>query len=66
MLKLADKMEEHMDELETLDSLDVGKLPEEAHGDAMFSTLILRYFAGMANQIHGQAFNRDNYGIYTN
>ena len=53
MLKLADKMEEHMDELETLDSLDVGKLPEEAHGDAMFSTLILRYFAGMANQIHG-------------
>ena len=66
MLNLADKMEEHMDELVTLDSLDVGKISEEAHGDAMFSIQMLRYYAGTANQIHGEAFNKDNYGIYTN
>ena len=53
MLKLADKMEEHPEELATLESLDVGKISGEAQGDVKFSTLILRYYAGMANQIHG-------------
>lgn len=41
-------------------------MPGDAIGDVMFSTMILRYYAGQANNIHGKSFNRDNYGIYNN
>ena len=46
--KLADKLEANIEELVTLESEDVGKTKEEATGDVMFSTLVLRYYAGLA------------------
>ncbi|KAK9715304.1 hypothetical protein RND81_06G156000 [Saponaria officinalis] len=55
MMKLADLIEEHVEELATLDTMDAGKLfvigkahdiPDAAH--------CLRYFAGAADKIHGK------------
>ena len=47
MHKLADKIEANLEEIVTLESEDVGKTKEEATGDAMFSALVIRYYAGM-------------------
>jgi len=49
MMKLADLIEENVEELAALDSMDAGKqfdIPGGAH--------CLRYYAGAADKIHGQ------------
>jgi coniferyl-aldehyde dehydrogenase len=55
MLKLADLLEQHEDELTRLESLDAGKLLMVTRfvdiGSAVSS---LRYFAGAADKIHGE------------
>ena len=66
MNKYADKIEENLDELATLESEDVGKIRENAIGDMMFSAMIVRYYAGLANNIHGKSYARDSYGIANN
>ena len=54
-MKLADLIEEHIEELSTIDTLDAGKL--HALGKALDipgCSSILRYYAGAADKIHGE------------
>ncbi|KAH9616663.1 hypothetical protein KSS87_018592, partial [Heliosperma pusillum] len=65
MMKFADLVEEHVDELATLDSYDAGKL---YIGNKMFEIPAgannLRYYAGAADKIHGETLkmSRDLHG----
>ncbi|KAI0032424.1 aldehyde dehydrogenase [Vararia minispora EC-137] len=55
LTRLADLMEENMDELAALDAFDNGKSFMMArHGDVPFSISVIRYFAGWADKNHGQ------------
>jgi aldehyde dehydrogenase (NAD+) len=55
LLKLAALVEEHFDELYTLDSLDMG-MPIGFRGamSAEFAAEILRYYAGLCTKFHGE------------
>ena len=67
MHKLADLIEEEIDELAALETLDNGKPIREArHGDLPLTIDCLRYYAGWADKIHGQTIPiRGNYFCYT-
>lgn len=55
MLKFADLIEEHAEELAVLEALDAGKLHSWAKiGDIPGAANTLRYFAGAADKIHGE------------
>jgi aldehyde dehydrogenase (NAD+) len=65
--KLADLIEEHIDELAELETLDNGKpISESRNGDLPLVIDCLRYYAGWADKIHGQTIPiRGNYFCYT-
>jgi aldehyde dehydrogenase (NAD+) len=65
--KLADLIEENIDELAALETLDNGKPIREArHGDLPMVIDCLRYYAGWADKLHGQTIPvRGNYFTYT-
>jgi aldehyde dehydrogenase (NAD+) len=67
MYRLADLIEENIDELAALESLDNGKPFNEArHGDLVLVLDCLRYYAGYADKIHGSTIPiRGNYLTYT-
>jgi aldehyde dehydrogenase (NAD+) len=67
MFKLADLIEEHIDELAKLETLDNGKpISESRNGDLPLVIDCLRYYAGWADKIHGQTIPvRGNYFCYT-
>ncbi|KAJ0971287.1 hypothetical protein J5N97_019246 [Dioscorea zingiberensis] len=55
MMKFADLIEQHKEELAALDSIDAGKLfTAGVHNDIPHSLNILRYYAGAADKIHGE------------
>lgn len=55
MMKFADLIEQHKEELAALDSIDAGKLfAAGVHGDIPHSLNLLRYYAGAADKIHGE------------
>ncbi|KAJ0977851.1 hypothetical protein J5N97_013325 [Dioscorea zingiberensis] len=55
MLKLADLIEEHIEELATIDTLDGGKLLSNGKQiDIPSCSSLLRYYAGAADKIHGE------------
>lgn len=55
MMKFADLIEQHVDEIATLDALEVGKLYLlNKLYDVPGAADMLRYFAGAADKIHGQ------------
>lgn len=55
MLKLADLMEQNLEELATLESLDNGKpFTHASHMDVPFSAKIYKYYGGWADKIHGK------------
>ena len=53
LLKLADLVEQHFEELSRLDTLDMGA-PIAAAGGRQRALGMLRYYAGMATSIHGE------------
>ncbi|EPS63925.1 alcohol dehydrogenase, partial [Genlisea aurea] len=54
LLKLADLIEQHAEELAALDSIDAGKLfTIGKYGDIPAAVETIRYFAGAADKIHG-------------
>src|SRR5437667_991477 len=65
--KLADLIEEELDELAALESLDNGKPIRDAKAADLPLTIdALRYYAGYADKIHGQTIPvRGNYFTYT-
>jgi aldehyde dehydrogenase (NAD+) len=67
LFKLADLIEQHVDELAALETLDNGKPINEARlGDLPLVLDCLRYYAGWADKIHGQTIPvRGNYFTYT-
>ena len=66
MNKLADLIEEHIDALAELETLDNGKpISESRNGDLPMVIDCLRYYAGWADKIHGQTIPvRGNYFCY--
>jgi len=64
--KWADKMDENMDELITLECEDNGKPYEFAQFDMYMCTMMARYYAGLAMEITGSAHCRDTFGPYNN
>ncbi|KAK8863142.1 aldehyde dehydrogenase [Apiospora arundinis] len=63
--KAADLVEQHMEELFTLQALDVGKpYPSSMHGEGPHTVGCLRYYAGWANKLHGQTIpvSKDKFG----
>ena len=67
MYKLADLMEENLEELAALETLDNGKPIRDARAaDLPLAIDVLRYYAGFADKIHGQTIPvRGNYFTYT-
>jgi aldehyde dehydrogenase (NAD+) len=67
MHKLADLIEDEIDELAQLETLDNGKpIRESRNGDLPLTIDCLRYYAGYADKIHGQTIPiRGNYFCYT-
>jgi aldehyde dehydrogenase (NAD+) len=67
MNKLADLIEQHIDALAELETLDNGKpISESRNGDLPMVIDCLRYYAGWADKIHGQTIPfRGNYFCYT-
>jgi aldehyde dehydrogenase (NAD+) len=67
MHRLADLIEEEIDELAALESLDNGKpISEARNGDLPLVLDCLRYYAGYADKIHGSTIPvRGNYFTYT-
>ena len=54
LLKLADLVERHFDELSRLDTLDMGALISRTGDSRQRALGMLRYYAGMATTIHGE------------
>ncbi|HXI31642.1 MAG TPA: aldehyde dehydrogenase family protein, partial [Vicinamibacterales bacterium] len=54
LLKLADLVEQHFDELTTLDTLDMGAPIRRTRGLRLRVLGMLRYYAGQATAIHGE------------
>lgn len=67
MYKLADLLEENLDELAALESLDNGKpIRDSRAADVPLTIDCLRYYAGYADKIHGETIPiRGNYFCYT-
>jgi aldehyde dehydrogenase (NAD+) len=67
LYKLADLLEENIDELAALESLDNGKpIRDSRAADLPLTIDCLRYYAGWADKIHGQTIPvRGNYFTYT-
>jgi aldehyde dehydrogenase (NAD+) len=67
MNKLADLIEQNIDELAELETLDNGKpIRESRHADLPLVIDCFRYYAGWADKIHGQTIPiRGNYFCYT-
>ena len=67
MYRLADLIEENLDELAALESLDNGKpIRDSKAADLPLVIDCLRYYAGYADKIHGQTIPiRGNYFTYT-
>ena len=65
--KLADAIEEDIDALAALETLDNGKpIAEARHGDLPLVIDVLRYYAGFADKIHGQTIPvRGEFFTYT-
>src|SRR3984893_17718695 len=54
LLKLADLVEQHFDELSALDTLDMGAPISRTRGTRLRVLGMLRYYAGQATSIHGE------------
>src|SRR5262245_31320827 len=54
LLKLADLVEKHFDELSSLDTLDMGAPISRTRGSRLRVLGMLRYYAGQAISIHGE------------
>ncbi|MDO9713065.1 aldehyde dehydrogenase family protein [Paracraurococcus lichenis] len=64
LLKLADLVERHFDELAALDTLDMGAPISRTRGSRLRALGMLRYYAGQAVSIHGEAIENSLPGEY--
>jgi aldehyde dehydrogenase (NAD+) len=64
LLKLADLVERHFDELTLLDTLDMGAPITRTRGTRRRVVGLLRYYAGLATAIHGETIENSLPGEY--
>ncbi len=64
LLKLADLVEEHFDELVSLDTLDMGAPISRTRASRPRALGMLRYYAGMATNLHGETIENSLPGEY--
>jgi len=64
LLKLADLVEKHFDELAQLDTLDMGAPISRTSGGKLRALGMLRYYAGQATAIHGETIENSLPGDY--
>ncbi|MDQ2866054.1 MAG: aldehyde dehydrogenase family protein [Candidatus Eremiobacteraeota bacterium] len=57
LIKLADKIDEHADELKRIDTLNNGKPLRETEYDVVDAANCFRYYAGLATKPSGQTFD---------
>lgn len=57
LLKLADKIDEHAEELQHMETLNQGKPLRETGYDVADAANCFRYYAGLATKPHGQTFD---------
>jgi aldehyde dehydrogenase (NAD+) len=57
LLKLAELVEQHFDELSTLDTLDMGAPISRTSGTRQRVLGMLRYYAGMTTSLHGETID---------
>lgn len=63
LLKIADKIEENLDEFAKIESLDNGKPLREAEGDVSDAVHTFRYYAGLIKTPHGGVYDvNDGFG----
>lgn len=64
LLKLADLVEQHFDELAALDTLDMGAPISRTKASRLCALGMLRYYAGQATAIHGETIENSLPGEY--
>ncbi|RYH13488.1 MAG: aldehyde dehydrogenase family protein, partial [Alphaproteobacteria bacterium] len=64
LLKLADLVEKHFEELAALDTLDMGAPITRTLGSRLRAIGMLRYYAGQATAIHGETIQNSLPGDY--
>ncbi len=64
LLKLADLVEKHFEELAALDTLDMGAPITRTKGGKLRALGMLRYYAGQATAIHGETIENSLPGEY--
>ncbi len=64
LLKLADLVEQHFEELAALDTLDMGAPISRTKGGRLRALGMLRYYAGQATAIHGETIENSLPGEY--
>lgn len=64
LLKIADLIEKHYDELSLLDTLDMGAPISRTRGTSRRALGMLRWYAGMATAIHGETIENSLPGEY--
>ena len=64
LLRLADLVERHFDELAALDTLDMGAPISRTKGGRLRALGMLRYYAGQATSIHGETIENSLPGEY--
>jgi aldehyde dehydrogenase (NAD+) len=57
LLRIADLVEEHFDELSVLDTLDMGAPISRTSGGRLRALGMLRYYAGQATALHGETID---------
>jgi aldehyde dehydrogenase (NAD+) len=62
LLKLADLVDQHFDELAMLDTLDMGGPVASTAGKRLRAVALLRYYAGLATATHGQTIENSQPG----
>jgi len=60
LMKLADLMDEHVETLAAIETLDNGKAISMAKVDVALSSGCIRYYAGYADKIHGKVIDTDS------
>lgn len=66
LYKIANVLEEHLDELAELESADTGKPMKQARTDASLCARYFEFYAGAADKLHGDTIPfMDGYSVYT-
>jgi aldehyde dehydrogenase (NAD+) len=60
LMKLADLLDEHVDTIAAIETLDNGKAISMAKVDVALSSGCIRYYAGYADKIHGKVIDTDS------